>query len=69
MGYNLRPTTPEEWTVIAVAITVILTLIAVGAFVFLSRAETPEQASQLRWIGFCSMALLPVIWIVRKFFA
>jgi hypothetical protein len=67
MGYNLKPTTPEEWTVIAVTITAILTLIAVGAFVFFGRAETAEQASQLRWVGFCSMALLPVIWIVRKF--
>jgi hypothetical protein len=66
MGYNLKPTTPEEWTVIAVTITAILTLIAIGAVMFLSRAETTEQASQLRWIGVCSMALLPIVWIVRK---
>jgi len=69
MGYNLKPTTPEEWTVIAVTMTVILALIATGAFVFLGRAETTEQASQLRWIGLCSVALLPVVWIVRRFAA
>jgi hypothetical protein len=69
MGYNLKPTTPEEWTVIAVTITAVLTLTAVAAFVLLGRAETAEQASQLRWIGFCSLALLPVIWIIRKFAA
>ena len=61
-----KPTTPGQWTVIAWTAIVLLALMGILAIYFTGRAATPEQVAELRRIGFWSLVLAAVVWIIRR---
>jgi len=66
MYRNLKPTTPQEWSVIVWTGVVILVSMSVTAFVFAGRADAPEQVAQLKSIGLWSGALAVVLFAIRR---
>jgi nicotinamide riboside transporter PnuC len=72
MGYPappLKPTTPEEATVIVWLVIVVAVAVGIGAFYYSTQASTPEDAAWLRKCGFISFGIAAVIFVGKRLMA